>query len=107
MVATTGIVVVALVWLATKIYKWAYDGYDKFEKLGIKYIKPVPFFGTNWKLFARKVTMKDFVNEVYNEHPDATVVGLFDQKRPVFMMKDPELVKQIGVKDFDYFVGEL
>lgn len=106
MVVTTGIIVVALVWLGNKIYKWAYDGYDLFEKIGLKYIKPIPFFGTNWKLFARKVTVRDFVFDAYNQHPDASVIGLFDQKRPVFMIRDPELVKQVGVKDFDYFVGE-
>lgn len=107
MVVTTGIIVVALVWLGNKIYKWAYDGYDSFEKLGIKYIKPIPFFGTNWKLFARKVTVREFLKDVYYEHPNASIVGLYEQKRPIFMVRDIELVKQMGVKDFDYFVGEL
>lgn len=106
MVVTTGIIVVAIVWICSKIYQWAYKGYDYFEKIGVKYIKPIPFFGTNWKLFARKITVRDFVINAYNEHPNASVVGLFDQKRPVYMIRDPELVKQLGVKDFDYFVGK-
>lgn len=106
MVVTTGIIVVVIVWLGSKIYKWAYDGYDLFEKLNVKFLKPAPFFGTNWKLLARKVTLHQFILDCYNAFPDASIVGLFDQKLPVFMIRDPELVKQVGVKDFDHFVGK-
>uniref|UniRef100_A0A336ME61 CSON014165 protein n=1 Tax=Culicoides sonorensis TaxID=179676 RepID=A0A336ME61_CULSO len=104
MLLTTGIIVVALVWICRKIYNWAYEGYDLFEKIGIPHIKPIPFFGTNYKLFSRKVTLRDFCLNCYNAYPGASIVGLFDQKRPVFLITDLELVKQIGVKDFDYFV---
>ncbi|TMW40868.1 hypothetical protein DOY81_014052, partial [Sarcophaga bullata] len=33
------------------------------------------------------------------------VYGVFDQRTPVFFLRDPEVVKQIAIKDFDHFVN--
>jgi cytochrome P450 family 9 len=30
-------------------------------------------------------------------------MGTFDMRRPTFIVRDPELIKQIGIKDFEYF----
>ena len=30
--------------------------------------------------------------------------GIFDFRNPLFVLRDPELIKQIGVKDFDHFM---
>ncbi|XP_063695738.1 cytochrome P450 9e2-like [Culicoides brevitarsis] len=103
MVVTTGIIVVAIVWLGNKIYRWIYEGYDLFENLGIKFIKPAPILGSNWRLFFRKTTLRETILNAYNAYPDASIVGLFDMKQPIFMIRDPEIVKQITVKDFDHF----
>lgn len=31
------------------------------------------------------------------------VFGLFDFRQPFFFVRDPEILKQLGVKDFDHF----
>ena len=33
------------------------------------------------------------------------VYGVFDQRTPVFFLRDPEVIKQIAIKDFDHFVN--
>ncbi|XP_037941197.1 probable cytochrome P450 9f2 [Teleopsis dalmanni] len=33
------------------------------------------------------------------------VYGIFDQRTPVCMLRDPELIKQVTVKEFDHFVN--
>ena len=31
------------------------------------------------------------------------MIGIFDFRKPLVVLRDPEIIKQIGVKDFDYF----
>lgn len=35
---------------------------------------------------------------------DFRIIGLFDFRSPLFLIRDPEMIKQIAVKDFDNFV---
>lgn len=40
----------------------------------------------------------------YNVNTDAKYVGLFDlNMRPIIMLRDPELIKLIAIKNFDNF----
>lgn len=106
MVVLTGILVVFLSWLGYKLYKWLWIGYDSFEKQGITFVKPYPVMGSLWGLVKKTATIRDFIIDVYGAHPTATVIGIYDQSRVTYMLRDPELAKQIGVKDFDHFPGE-
>lgn len=98
--------VTAALLIAQYLWKAAYRGFDVFEKQGIPHLKPLPFIGTTWKLLARKVTISDYVRDTFNAFPDSSITGLYDRKTPVYMIKDPEVIKQIGVKDFEHFIGK-
>lgn len=97
------IVLLALQWL----WKVGHKNYDVFEKNGIPYLKPTIFIGNAWPYLAEKVTLKDFVIDICNRFPAAKIVGLFERQQPIYVIKDPELIKQLGVKDFEYFIGKL
>lgn len=106
MVLTTAIVIITITWLAYKLYKWMWTGYDSFEKQGIAFVKPYPVMGSLWRVLKSTVTIRDFIIDVYNEHPTASVIGVYDQNRITYVLRDPELAKRIGVKDFDHFPGK-
>lgn len=52
----------------------------------------------------KRVTFPDFVKTIYEKYPSARVFGFFDTTTPIFVIRDPELIKRIAVKDFDHFV---
>ncbi|KAL9896717.1 putative cytochrome P450 9f2 isoform 1-T1 [Glossina fuscipes fuscipes] len=85
-------------------YIWATVNNDFFVKRGIAYKKPVFMFGNMWELVLRRKSIIDIVVDLYSEH-DGQVYGFFDQRQPVLLIRDPELLKQITVKDFDHFVN--
>lgn len=33
------------------------------------------------------------------------IYGVFDQRQPLYLIRDPEVIKQIAIKDFDHFVN--
>jgi cytochrome P450 family 9 len=65
---------------------------------------PKPLFGDNWGVMFQKHTIADVIQMNYNNFPDARYYGSYNFTIPSLILKDPELVKQITVKDFDHFV---
>ncbi|XP_075148979.1 putative cytochrome P450 9f2 [Haematobia irritans] len=86
------------------IYRFCTANHDYFKKRGIPSAKHIPIVGNFWEMVLGRKSMLDVLVEIYNEH-DGKVYGVFDQGQPIYMIKDPELIKQIAVKDFDHFVN--
>ncbi|XP_013101421.1 probable cytochrome P450 9f2 [Stomoxys calcitrans] len=85
-------------------YRWATAYKDFFRDRGLPYCKPVPMVGNFWEMILRRKSMFDIVIDLYNKS-DSKVYGVFDQRQPLLLIRDPELVKQIAIKDFDHFVN--
>ncbi|XP_055923101.1 probable cytochrome P450 9f2 isoform X3 [Eupeodes corollae] len=85
-------------------YKWSTSTFDFFEKIGIPYDKPFPLFGSQKDIVLRKSSMYDNVNRLYKQF-NTSIAGVFDQRNPTFIIRDPEVLKQITIKDFDHFVN--
>ncbi|CAL1686479.1 unnamed protein product [Lasius platythorax] len=61
---------------------------------------------TSWKLFLRRLTFADYCLYIYNYFPDAKYFGTVfwtDLSTPAVLLRDPELIKDVSVKDFEYF----
>ncbi|XP_062563221.1 probable cytochrome P450 9f2 [Armigeres subalbatus] len=75
--------------------------------------KPIPslrnraLLGTTAPLLLKKVTFADFTIRIYNKFPGVKVFGMFDAMTPFFVIRDPELIKQLAIKDFDYFCDRM
>lgn len=85
-------------------YKWATASFDYFEKIGLPYDKPFPLFGGQKDIILRRISMYDSVNNLYKRF-NTNVFGFFDQRTPIYGIRDPALLKQITVKDFDHFIN--
>ncbi|KAB0794243.1 hypothetical protein PPYR_13863 [Photinus pyralis] len=48
--------------------------------------------------------MADNFRLLYDGFPGARFAGMYQLARPVLAIRDPELIKQITVKDFDHFI---
>jgi cytochrome P450 family 9 len=52
----------------------------------------------------RKVSVHDSVIELYSQLDGHKIGGIFQLMLPVYLVRDPELIKHITVKDFEHFV---
>ncbi|KAM3960563.1 cytochrome P450 9G3 [Aphomia sociella] len=76
-----------------------------FEQRGVKYLPGIPLFGNLYdSTFAKKHFIED-LETVYKAFPDEKYVGLIEGTAPVILIRDPELIKTITIKDFDHFVN--
>jgi cytochrome P450 family 9 len=77
---------------------------DYFSKRNVPYIKPVFLFGSAASLIMKKKSLCDHVNSIYTNLDGHKIAGMFDFLRPTYVIRDPELIKHVTVKDFDHFV---
>ncbi|EAT33123.1 AAEL014603-PA [Aedes aegypti] len=86
------------------LYRLITKNNDYFHDKPIPSLKARPLLGSTGPLLLKQVTFADFVSYVYNKFPGVKVLGMFDTLTPFFVIRDPELIKQIAVKDFDHFM---
>jgi len=89
--------------LAYKIYKWLTLYKDYFERRGIQHLKPTFAIGNTGGMYFRKYRTTDFLQNLYKKFPNKKIFGMFDFRQPFFFLRDPEIIKQLTVKDFDHF----
>uniref|UniRef100_A0A1B0CWX1 Cytochrome n=1 Tax=Lutzomyia longipalpis TaxID=7200 RepID=A0A1B0CWX1_LUTLO len=97
------LLLVIVVFLAKWIIERGYKNENYFKDKGIKHLKPKFILGNSANLFLRRKTILDFFRDAYFEFPNEKVMGMFEFRTPVYIVRDPELAKQVGVKEFDSF----
>jgi cytochrome P450 family 9 len=95
------------IWIAICILVYLYrhvtTRQNYWQSKGIKYIKPKFLLGSLSIL--RSKSFAETVLDIYNEFPEERYHGMYQFLLPTLVIKDPDLVKQITVKEFDQFVN--
>ncbi|XP_018336208.1 cytochrome P450 9e2 [Agrilus planipennis] len=74
-----------------------------WESRNVPYQNPVPLFGNMFKPIFKKEQLISIVQNIYTKCPDSPYFGFINFITPILIIKDPELIKKITVKDFDVF----
>lgn len=77
--------------------------HQHWKKLNVPHPSPLPVVGNLGRLTARLETLHHCVQRLYDQH-DGRMLGIYFFNTPVLILKDPNLIKQLGIKDFDHFV---
>lgn len=100
----TQLLIGSLAVLAAFFY-WINRRQDYFKNLGIPYVPSTPILGSFKDALLGKTAVYDHIVTLYNrpEVKDAPFFGIFLFHKPGLVVTDPELIKQITVKDFSSF----
>ncbi|XP_030760090.1 probable cytochrome P450 28d1 [Sitophilus oryzae] len=74
-----------------------------WEERGIPGPKPWPIIGNIGANFIGQKTLGEVFFDIYRKYEGYPFVGLFRAKSPCLLVRDPELVQRILVKDFKFF----
>lgn len=86
------------------LVKWATKNQNYFRKKNVKSLKPWPIIGNTGMMLFRRLSPPEFIQNLYNKHPEEGILGFYEQRKPYFIITDPELVKYLAVKEFDHFL---
>ncbi|XP_069687416.1 probable cytochrome P450 6a14 [Periplaneta americana] len=99
----------SLEWLSIAIIFFAYmyyyftSAYSFWKKKGVKFIPPeIPFGNMKDVILLRKSGGEHF-KDVYAKYPNEPYIGMYQFKSPILLLRDPDLIKTVLVKDFSYF----
>ena len=101
-----GIILGGVVVLVTALYLHVKSKMNFWKERGIAQEPGYFPFGsqTSWDLFQQKLAFTQITNRAYENHPNALLVGEYGfLGRPMAVIRDLDLAKQILIKDFDYF----
>ncbi|XP_024941659.1 cytochrome P450 6k1 isoform X2 [Cephus cinctus] len=74
-----------------------------WERHGIPYIKPNLLLGNFDELLIKRVPTGLFGQNMYERGAGHPMVGIWALQTPSLLIRDPDLIKNILVKDFNYF----
>lgn len=84
-------------------YYYSTSTFDFWKSRGVRGPRPVPFYGTTKDVFFFKKSMSEYLTEKYNYYKDEPMFGIFMRRTPILVVKDPELIKDVLIKDFSTF----
>lgn len=92
-----------LIGLLTLLYFFLHRKYSYWERKGFKTLAGYNYlFGHFRDALAQKEFIGDFVTRLYNS-TNEPFIGIYSILRSILLVRDPELIRSILIKDFPYF----
>jgi hypothetical protein len=93
---TIAVVLIMSVWYYC-VYKYSF-----WKEKGVKFVKPTFPFGNMRDIILVRKPKAEVVKKLYDEFPEEPYIGIYEFLSPMLLIRDPELIKQVMVKDFSY-----
>ncbi|XP_011630895.1 probable cytochrome P450 6a13 isoform X1 [Pogonomyrmex barbatus] len=87
------------------LYLYLTATFDFWECRGVPFKKPTVLVGNFGSLLLFRKSQPEGVKEMYQWFKDERFFGAFRVRSPVLILRDPELVKSVCVKDFSHFLN--
>lgn len=97
------LVVALVVIVLVKAFSAIYEQCTYWSKRRVPRLPTTPVFGSGWKMFFRQMSMPEFALYQYNYQKDVRYLGLMDFFTPTVAIRDPTLIRDLGIKYFEHF----
>lgn len=87
------------------LYNLVLKNWWYFSSRNTKFIRGWPVIGTLHEFFFGNKSFADAVNSFYKKFPSQAFFGIYELTHPVFIIRDPDLVKKITTQDFEHFLN--
>ncbi|XP_032669229.1 cytochrome P450 6A1-like [Odontomachus brunneus] len=98
-------VLCGIVALVFTLYYYFTSTFDFWKSRGIRGPQPIPLFGNIKDVMLARKAMSDYLLEIYKRYKDESLIGVFARRTPILVVKDPNFIKDILIKDFSNFAN--
>ncbi|XP_068081311.1 cytochrome P450 6k1 [Anabrus simplex] len=88
---------------APLVYLYSTRTYGHWKKRKIPFVKPVPLFGNMLDVILVRRSLAEITEKIYRKGAGQPVIGFFQFQKPVLLLRDPEVIKAVMVKEFSSF----
>ncbi|KAF0760910.1 putative cytochrome P450 6a13 [Aphis craccivora] len=87
----------------TIIHYFCTSTFNKWDKINVPYVQPIPLFGNFFYVAFGMQHPIDFYRKIYYDLAGHKYGGLFQMRTPYLMIRDPEIINNVLIKDFSNF----
>lgn len=96
-------ILIVLIASLTLLYLFLKNRYSYWEHKGFKTLPGVSYIFGHFKgPLSQKVFAGDFIKRLYDS-TNEPFIGIYGLLRPILLVRDPELIRSIMIKDFSHF----
>lgn len=92
-----------LIWIPIGIYYWALYRSTYWRRQNVPHSLGTPLLGNLTEILFRKNTTAVHIAKLYNKFYDKPIFGINLFAKPALVLRDPEIIKRVMVKDFNLF----
>nr|CAD7405098.1 unnamed protein product [Timema cristinae] len=89
--------------LLALLYYYLSRNEDYWKSRGVPFIQPTTFFGNLKDVVLMRTSEPEQLARLYFQLEGHSFGGIFQSVTPTLLLRDPELIKTVLVKDFDHF----
>lgn len=89
--------------LLLAFYYYSTSTFNFWKSRGVQGPKPVFLFGNTIDLMLARISMVDYLQNLYKVYKNEPMVGLYMRRSPVLVLNDLELIKDVMIRDFSTF----
>lgn len=86
-------------------YYYFTSTFNFWHSRGIPGPEPVPLYGNLRDIMFGKMSVGSFVKQEYDKYSDQPMFGIFASRTPILVVNDPDLIKEILIKNFSSFAN--
>jgi len=75
----------------------------RFRQLKVPHVQPIPILGNLTPFMLQRTSLPETISKIYFQFSDAKYYVFYDLVKPVYVLRDPELIISVTIKNFDYF----
>ncbi|XP_060654528.1 probable cytochrome P450 9h1 [Drosophila nasuta] len=100
------IILALLLVLFVLLYKFSMAPYGVLSARGIAHEMPKPFIGNlSLRVIFARTPFIQVILDKYKKFKQHKVYGFYNVREPLFVLRDVEVIKKVGIQDFDYFTN--
>ena len=89
--------------LCLVLHYYLTSNYGFWKKQGVKGPKPIPFFGNFKDVIFGNIHPALHFQKYYEEYKNEKLIGIFGRSTPLLVIRDPDLIKDVLIRDFCVF----
>ncbi|XP_032680814.1 cytochrome P450 9e2-like [Odontomachus brunneus] len=99
----TTILLLAVLTACAYLYKIMKSNMMHFEKLNVPHEKPFILLGNMAPVFFRRLSITETIAKLYERFSNTKYFGIYNFMTPTLVIRDPDLINTITIKNFDSF----
>ncbi|OAD56721.1 Cytochrome P450 6a2 [Eufriesea mexicana] len=97
------VTICGIIALFVALYYYFTATFDYWKVRGVPGPRPLPVFGNIKDVMFLRTSLCHYLKNLYEEYKNEPMVGIFTRRTPILVIQDPDLIKDVLIKDFFKF----